>query len=169
MWTCMGMPNWKRNGRPTITSVVNGAVSGLAGITPAAGFISGQSAFILGIVLGFASYYGVVLLKERLKIDDALDVSSVHGITGIVGALSIGILASKVINPAGPDGWLFGNPMQLVIQGIGVGVAALMGFVGTFIILKIIDYVIGLKVNDEEEALGLDISQHAEAAYGDNQ
>jgi Amt family ammonium transporter len=109
------------------------------------------------------------LLKERLKIDDALDVSSVHGITGIVGALSIGILASKVINPAGPDGWLFGNPMQLVIQGIGVGVAALMGFVGTFIILKIIDYVIGLKVNDEEEALGLDISQHAEAAYGDNQ
>jgi Amt family ammonium transporter len=165
VWVCL---SWKRNGRPTITSAVNGAVSGLAGITPAAGFISGQSSFILGIVLGFASYYGVVLLKERLKIDDALDVSSVHGITGIVGALSIGILASKVINPAGPNGWLFGNPMQLVIQGIGVGVAAIMGFVGTFIILKIIDYIVGLKVNEEEEALGLDISQHAEAAYGDN-
>jgi Amt family ammonium transporter len=121
----------------------------------------------LGIVLGFASYYGIVLLKERLKIDDALDVSSVHGITGIVGSLSIGVFASQVINPAGPVGWLYGNPMQLVIQAFGVGVAALMGFVGTLIILKIIDYIVGLKVNEEEEDLGLDISQHAEAAYGD--
>jgi len=159
--------SWKRSGKPTVTSVINGAISGLAGVTPAAGFISGQHSFILGIVLGFASYYGIVLLKERLKIDDALDVSSVHGITGIVGALSIGIFANQVINPAGPNGWLYGNPMQLVIQGIGVGVAALMGFVGTFIILKIIDYVVGIKVSEEEEALGLDISQHAEAAYGE--
>jgi Amt family ammonium transporter len=159
--------SWKRNGKPTITAMINGAISGLAGVTPAAGFISGQHSFILGIVLGFASYYGIVLLKERLKIDDALDVSSVHGITGIVGSLSIGVFASQVINPAGPVGWLYGNPMQLVIQAVGVGVAALMGFVGTLIILKIIDYVVGLKVNEEEEDLGLDISQHAEAAYGD--
>jgi Amt family ammonium transporter len=159
--------SWKRNGKPTITAMINGAISGLAGVTPAAGFISGQHSFILGIVLGFASYYGIVLLKERLKIDDALDVSSVHGITGIVGSLSIGVFASQVINPAGPVGWLYGNPMQLVIQAFGVGVAALMGFVGTLIILKIIDYVVGLKVNEEEEDLGLDISQHAEAAYGD--
>ncbi len=159
--------SWKRSGKPTVTSVINGAVSGLAGVTPAAGFISGQHSFILGIVLGFASYYGIVLLKERLKIDDALDVSSVHGITGIVGSLSIGIFASQVINPAGPNGWLYGNPMQLVIQGVGVGVAAIMGFVGTLIILKIIDYVIGIRATEEEEALGLDISQHAEAAYGE--
>jgi Amt family ammonium transporter len=159
--------SWKRNGKPTITAMINGAISGLAGVTPAAGFISGQHSFILGIVLGFASYYGIVLLKERLKIDDALDVSSVHGITGIDGSLSIGVFASQVINPAGPVGWLYGNPMQLVIQAFGVGVAALMGFVGTLIILKIIDYVVGLKVNEEEEDLGLDISQHAEAAYGD--
>jgi ammonium transporter, Amt family len=159
--------SWKRTGKPTVTSVINGAVSGLAGVTPAAGFISGQHSVILGVVLGFASYYGIVLLKERLKIDDALDVSSVHGITGIVGSLSIGIFASHIINPAGPNGWLYGNPMQLVIQGVGVGVAAIMGFVGTLIILKIIDYVVGLKVNEEEEALGLDVSQHAETAYGE--
>ena len=161
--------SWKRNGKPTITAIINGAISGLAGVTPAAGFISGQHGFILGIVLGFASYYGIVLLKERLKIDDALDVSSVHGITGIVGALSIGIFASQTINPAGPVGWLYsGSPMQLIIQGVGVGVAAVMAFVGTFIILKIIDYIIGLRVNENEEDLGLDVTQHAETGYSDN-
>ncbi len=161
--------SWKRNGKPTVTAVINGAISGLAGVTPAAGFISGQHGFILGIVLGFASYYGIVLLKERLKIDDALDVGSIHGITGIVGALSIGIFASQAINPIGPVGWLYsGSPMQLILQGVGVGVAAIMGFVGTFIILKIIDYVVGLKVNEDEEDLGLDVSQHAETGYSDN-
>jgi Amt family ammonium transporter len=161
--------SWKRNGKPTITAIINGAISGLAGVTPAAGFISGQHGFILGIVLGFASYYGIVLLKERLKIDDALDVSSVHGITGIVGSLAIGIFASQAINPAGPVGWLYsGSPMQLIIQGVGVGVAAVMAFVGTFVILKIIDYVIGLRVNEDEEDLGLDVTQHAETGYSDN-
>jgi Amt family ammonium transporter len=161
--------SWKRNGKPTITAIINGAISGLAGVTPAAGFISGQHGFILGIVLGFASYYGIVLLKEKLKIDDALDVSSVHGITGIVGSLAIGIFASQAINPAGPVGWLYsGSPMQLIIQGVGVGVAAVMAFVGTFVILKIIDYVIGLRVNEDEEDLGLDVTQHAETGYSDN-
>ncbi len=161
--------SWKRNGKPTITAIINGAISGLAGVTPAAGFISGQHGFILGIVLGFASYYGIVLLKEKLKIDDALDVSSVHGITGIVGSLAIGIFASQAINPAGPVGWLYsGSPMQLIIQGVGVAVAAVMAFVGTFVILKIIDYVIGLRVNEDEEDLGLDVTQHAETGYSDN-
>jgi Amt family ammonium transporter len=161
--------SWKRNGKPTITAIINGAISGLAGVTPAAGFISGQHGFILGIVLGFASYYGIVLLKEKLKIDDALDVSSVHGITGIVGSLAIGIFASQAINPAGPVGWLYsGSPMQLIIQGVGVAVAAVMAFVGTFVILKIIDYVIGLRVNENEEDLGLDVTQHAETGYSDN-
>ncbi len=161
--------SWKRTGKPTVTSVINGAISGLAGITPAAGFISGQHAFILGIILGFASYYGIVLLKERLKIDDALDVGSIHGITGIVGSLFIGIFASQAINPAGPVGWYYsGSPMQLILQGVGVGVAALMAFVGTIVILKIIDYVVGLKVNEDEEDLGLDVSQHSETGYSSN-
>lgn len=157
---------WKRTGKPTVSAVINGAISGLAGVTPAAGFISGQWAFILGIVLGFASYYGIVLIKERLKIDDVLDVSSVHGITGITGALWIGLFASSAINSAGPDGWLYsGSPMQLAIQAFGIGVGALLAFVGTVVILKLIDYTVGIRVKEEEEDLGLDISFHQEVAY----
>jgi Amt family ammonium transporter len=157
--------SWKRAGRPSTTAAINGAIAGLAGVTPASGFISAQNSFLLGIVLGFASYYAILLLKEHWKIDDALDVSSVHGITGIVGALSIGIIASTLINPAGPDGLLYGNPMQLLIQGLGIAVAAALGFGGTIVILKIIDATIGLKVKEEEEDVGLDVTQHAERAY----
>lgn len=157
--------SWKRSGKPSTTAAINGAICGLAGITPAAGFISGQNAFFLGIVLGFASYFAILLLKEHLKIDDALDVSSVHGVTGIVGALAIGIVASSLINPAGPDGLLYGNPMQLPIQAMGVAVAAVLGFGGTIVIMKIIDKTIGLKVKEEEEDIGLDVTQHAERAY----
>lgn len=158
---------WKRSGKPTTTAAINGAICGLAGVTPAAGFISPGSGALLGIVLGFASYYGIVLLKEHLKIDDALDVSSVHGITGIVGSLAVGILATTVINPAGPTGALFGNPMQLGLQALGVAVGAIMGFVGTVVILKIIEKVMGLRVKEEEEDTGLDITQHTERAYVD--
>ncbi|HVX03389.1 MAG TPA: ammonium transporter [Nitrososphaera sp.] len=157
--------SWKRSGKPSTTAVINGAIAGLAGVTPAAGFIDAQSSFVLGIVLGFASYYSILLLKEHWKIDDALDVSSVHGVTGIVGALAIGILATQVVNPAGPNGLLFGNPMQFAIQALGVGVAGALGFGGTVVIMKIIDKTIGLKVKEEEEDIGLDITQHAERAY----
>lgn len=156
---------WARTGKPTVSAVINGAISGLAGITPAAGFITGQSAFFLGIVLGFASYFGIVLLKERLKIDDVLDVSSVHGITGITGTLWIGLFATQAINPAGPNGLFYGDPMQLPIQAFGVAVAAVMAFVGTVIILKIIQYTVGLRVKEEEEDIGLDVSYHSEVAY----
>jgi Amt family ammonium transporter len=158
---------WKRSGRPTTTAAINGAICGLAGVTPAAGFISAGSAAILGIILGFASYYGIVLLKERLKIDDALDVSSVHGITGIIGSLAVGVVATTAINPAGPTGLLFGNPMQLAIQALGVAVAAVLGFVGTVVILKIINAVMGIKVKEEQEDIGLDVTDHAERAYVD--
>jgi ammonium transporter, Amt family len=159
--------SWKRAGKPSTTAAINGAVAGLAGVTPASGFITAQSSFFLGIVLGFASYYGILLLKERLKIDDALDVSSVHGITGIIGSIAIGLIATTVVNPSGPDGLLSGNAMQLAIQALGVAVAATLGFVGTTVIMKIIDKTIGLKVQSEEEEIGLDITQHAERAYVD--
>lgn len=157
--------SWKRSGKPSTTAVINGAIAGLAGVTPAAGYISSQSSFFLGIVLGVVSYYSILLLKEHFKIDDALDVSSVHGMTGIVGSLAIGLVATQLVNPAGPNGALFGNPMQFAIQALGVGVAAVLGFVGTVVIMKIIDKVIGLKVKEEEEDIGLDITQHAERAY----
>jgi Amt family ammonium transporter len=157
--------SWKRSGKPSTTAAINGAIAGLAGVTPASGFISAQNSFLLGIVLGFASYYAILLLKEHWKIDDALDVSSVHGVTGIVGALAIGIIASTLINPAGPNGLLYGNPIQLAIQALGIAVAAALGFGGTLLIMKVIDATIGLKVKDEEEDIGLDVTQHAERAY----
>jgi ammonium transporter, Amt family len=157
--------SWKRSGKPSTTAAINGAIAGLAGVTPASGFISAQNSFFLGIVLGFASYYAILLFKEHWKIDDALDVSSVHGVTGIVGALAVGIIASTLINPAGPEGLLYGNPVQLAIQGLGIAVAAALGFGGTVVIMKMIDATIGLKVKEDEEDIGLDVTQHAERAY----
>jgi Amt family ammonium transporter len=159
--------SWRRSGKPSTTAVINGAISGLAGVTPASGFITAQSSFFLGIVVGFASYYGILLIKERFKIDDALDVSSVHGITGIVGSIAIGLVATTIINPNGPDGLLYGNSSQLAIQALGVAVAAVLAFVATIVIMKVIDATIGLKVKEEEEEIGLDITQHAERAYVD--
>lgn len=159
--------SWKKSKKPSITGVITGAIAGLAGVTPAAGYISPQSAFFLGIILGFASYYGILLFKQKLRIDDALDVSSVHGLTGIIGALAIGLAASTVINPSGPNGLLYGNPSQLGIQALGVAVAVVLGFGGTIIIMKIINAVIGLRVKEDEEELGLDATQHGEREYGD--
>ena len=159
--------SWKRSGKPSVAAVINGAISGLAGITPTAGYITGESAFVLGIILGFGSYYGIVLLKEKLRIDDALDVGSVHGITGMLGALAIGVAASPLVMPNGPVGWLYGNPAQLGIQAFGIAVAAVFAFAVSIAIFKIIDKTIGLKVSDEEEEAGLDITQHAEKAFND--
>jgi Amt family ammonium transporter len=159
--------SWKRSGKPSVAAVINGAISGLAGITPAAGYITGEAAFVLGIVLGFGSYYGIVFFKERLKIDDALDVSSVHGVTGILGALAIGIAATPAIYPGGPVGWLYGNPGQLAIQAFGIAVAAAFAFGVTFAIFKILDKISRLRVSDDEEEAGLDITQHAEKSFND--
>ena len=159
--------SWLRTGKPSIIAAINGAIAGLAGITPASGYVSVEHAFLIGIAVGIASYLGVIFLKDRLKIDDALDVSSVHGIAGIIGALAIGIFAASIINPMGPNGLLYGNPSQLLIQAIGVGVAGVMGFFGTYIILKVIDVLIGIRVSAKVEQEGLDISEHAERAYSD--
>jgi Amt family ammonium transporter len=157
--------SWKRSKKPSTTAAINGAICGLAGVTPAAGFITAQSSFFLGIVLGFASYFGILLIKERLKIDDELDVSSVHGLTGIIGALAIGFVATTLVNPDGPEGLLYGNASQLAIQALGVAVAAGLAFMGTIVIMKVIDKTIGLRVTEVEEDIGLDIAQHAERAY----
>ena len=159
--------SWMRTNKPSVIAAINGAIAGLAGITPASGYVSVEHAFVIGVAIGIASYLGVIFLKERLRIDDALDVSSVHGIAGIIGSLAIGIFASTLINPTGPNGLLYGHPQQLLIQAIGVGVAGLMGFGGTFGIMKIIDILIGVRVSSETEEKGLDIEEHAESAYND--
>ena len=161
--------SWMRTGKPSVIAAVNGAIAGLAGITPASGYISVEHSFVIGIAIGIASYSGVILFKEKLKIDDALDVSSVHGVAGIIGSLSIGIFASSAINPNGPNGLLFGNPSQLGIQAIGVGVAGALGFFGTWIIMKVIKFLVGVRVSPEVEDAGLDISEHAERAYADEE
>jgi Amt family ammonium transporter len=160
--------SWKRTGKPSVIAAINGAIAGLAGITPASGYVSVESAFIIGIAVGLGSYFGVQLLKDRLKIDDALDVSSVHGIPGIIGSLAVGIFASLAINPNGVNGLLYGNPQQLLIQAIGVGVAAALGFGGTYIIMKVINRLTRVRVSPKVEEEGLDIAEHAERAYSDD-
>jgi ammonium transporter, Amt family len=157
--------SWKRSGKPSAVAAINGAIAGLAGVTPASGYISVQDSLILGIVLGFASYYAIMLLKERLRIDDALDVSSVHGVTGIVGTLAVGLIASSLINPGGPNGLIYGNPIQIELQALGVITTAAFSFGGTIVIIKILDKTIGLRVREEQEEVGLDLSEHAEKAY----
>jgi Amt family ammonium transporter len=159
--------SWMRTHKPSVIAAINGAIAGLAGITPASGYVSVESSFVIGLAVGIASYLGVIFLKERLKIDDALDVSSVHGIAGIIGSLAIGVFASVLINPAGANGLLYGNAHQLLIQAVGVGVAGTLGFGGTFVIIKVLDILIGVRVSPETEEKGLDIEEHAERAYGE--
>ena len=160
--------SWMRTGKPSVIAAINGAIAGLAGITPASGYVSVEHAFVIGIAVGLGSYMGVLFLKDRFKIDDALDVSSIHGIPGIIGAIAIGLFASTAINPMGVNGLLYGNPNQILIQATGVGVAALLGFGGTFVILKVIDLLIGIRVSPKVEDAGLDIEEHAERAYADD-
>lgn len=159
--------SWMRTRKPSVIAAINGAIAGLAGITPASGYVSVEHAFAIGIAIGIASYLGVLFLKDRFKIDDALDVSSIHGIPGIIGSMAIGIFASLAINPHGANGLLYGNASQLLIQGVGVGVAALLGFGGTYVIMKVIDILIGVRVSPKVEEAGLDIEEHAERAYSD--
>lgn len=161
--------SWKRTGKPSVVAGINGALAGLVGITPAAGFVSVEHAVLIGLGIGFASYAGLIIFKEKLRIDDALDVSSVHGIAGITGSLAVGIFANAMINPTGPVGALFGNIAQFGSQLLGVGVAIALGFGGTFIIMKIIKAVIGVRVSEKVEEDGLDIGEHAEEAYADEE
>jgi len=159
--------SWMRTGKPSVIAAINGAIAGLAGITPASGFVSVEHAFVIGMAVGIVSYLGVIFFKEKLKIDDALDVSSVHGVAGIIGAISIGFFASTIINPTGVNGLLFGHPQQLAIQAAGVAIAGIMGFGGTWTILKVIKALVGIRVSPKVEEAGLDIEEHAERAYSD--
>eukprot|EP01090_Pellita_catalonica_P014177 TRINITY_DN354_c0_g1_i1.p1 TRINITY_DN354_c0_g1~~TRINITY_DN354_c0_g1_i1.p1 ORF type:complete len:484 (+),score=43.88 TRINITY_DN354_c0_g1_i1:35-1486(+) len=143
-------------------SVLNGAIAGLAGITPTSGYIETYWASVIGAILGVGSFYSVVLLKEKLKIDDALDVSSVHGVTGVIGSICIGFFASKAVNPGGHDGVIHGNPKQLAIQLLGVGVAAIWGGLCTFVIMRVMKFVGLQRISMEQELLGLDKLEHGE-------
>jgi len=158
--------DWTTGGKPTLVGILNGALSGLAGVTPASGFVHVQSGMAIGALCGLASYYGVYFLKEKGGIDDALDVSSVHGITGIVGSLAIGLYGSTAINPDGANGLFFGGgTTQLVKQALGVAIACGWSLVTTFGIMKLLNKFGWARVDDEVEDLGLDMDEHGEAAY----
>ena len=159
---------WIRNGKPSVLGAISGAVAGLVAITPAAGFVSPISALIIGLVAGLVCYGMVARVKARLGYDDSLDAFGVHGVGGTVGALLTGVFAARAINPifkGQPVGLLDGHPGQVLNQFVGVAIAWSLAGVGTFIILKVVDAVIGLRVPPEHELQGLDISQHGEEAY----
>lgn len=160
-WT---VAEWLYRGKPTVLGACSGAVAGLVAITPASGYVGPLSSIWIGMGAGLICY-AAILVKDRFGYDDALDAFGIHGVGGTWGALATGLFASKAINAAGADGLFFGNPWQLGIQALSVLVAWGVAFIGTFVILKAIDLVIGLRVTKEEEIMGLDLTQHNEAAY----
>jgi ammonium transporter, Amt family len=158
------MIEWKHRGNPTVLGAASGAVAGLVAITPASGFVGPMSAILIGAVGGALCYYAINL-KNKFRYDDSLDVVGVHGVGGTWGALATGLFASKAINAAGNDGFFFGNASLLGIQALTVVAAWVYSFLVTLIILKILDWTMGLRVTEEHEVNGLDLSQHGESGY----
>jgi Amt family ammonium transporter len=155
---------WFKNGKPTMLGAASGAVAGLVAITPAAGFVTPLAAIVIGLAAGVICY-SACLLKASFGYDDSLDVVGVHGVGGILGAVLTGVFASKAVNSAGNDGLLYGNPSLLVTQITAVAITIAFAVVGTSVILLVLKAVMGLRVSEREERLGLDLSQHSESAY----
>ncbi len=151
-------------GKPTVLGAASGAVAGLVGITPAAGYVEPWAAIAIGAIVGVACYGGL-FIKSRFGFDDALDVVGIHGVGGTLGALLTGVFATTAVNEAGRNGLLYGNPSQVLIQLVGVAAAWAFSFVLSFVFLKVIDATIGVRVSPEEEIRGLDLSDHAEEGY----
>jgi Amt family ammonium transporter len=169
-WT---VAEWIRNGKPSALGGISGAVAGLVAITPAAGFVSPMSALIIGAIAGVFCYFMVAKVKNRFGYDDSLDAFGVHGAGGTIGALLTGVFATSAINPIYhdargnvlPSGVVDGNCGQLLNQFIAVVIAWGIAIVGTSIILKIVDVLVGLRVPAEHEVQGLDLTQHGEEGY----
>ena len=151
---------WISRGKPSVLGIVSGAVAGLVAITPASGYVDPFGALIIGLVAGLVCYWGAVVLKPKLGYDDSLDVFGVHGLGGITGALLTGVFAVEAIG--GTPGLLEGNAGQVLIQLEGIGATIVYCAIVTFVLLKIIDAVMGLRVDEEEEVTGLDYSLHGE-------
>ncbi len=170
IWTII---EWVKHGKPTVLGAISGAVAGLVGITPAAGFVTPMAALIIGLCAGTICCFAVSQLKQKVGYDDTLDVFGIHGIAGMFGAVITGVFATSAVNPilkgadgsSLPVGFIDGNAAQVVNQLIAVGLTVIFAAVGSFIILKIVDLVIGLRVPGEHEIVGLDATQHGETAY----
>ena len=155
--------SWLHKGSPSVIGAVSGAIAGEVSITPASGFVDPSSAIVIGFLAGMVCY-GAILLRERLKIDDALDVWAVHGVGGTLGILLTGVLAVSAVN-AGYSGLIDGNPHQVVVQLVAIAATWIYSAVATLIILKVVDLAVGLRVDADEEEEGLDASQHGEVAW----
>jgi Amt family ammonium transporter len=164
---------WMHNGKPSALGAISGSVAGLVAITPAAGYVQPMSALAIGVAAGFFCYFMVVYVKKWFGYDDSLDAFGVHGAGGTLGAVLTGVFASSAINPIFkdakgnplPSGAIQGNWHQVGNQLVGVGIAWVLSIVGTLVLLKLVDLVIGLRVSADEEREGLDISQHGEEGY----
>ena len=155
---------WIHRGKPTMFGAATGSIAGLATITPASGFVGPMSALAIGLLAGGVCYISLNM-KNRLGYDDSLDAFGVHGVGGILGTLATGFLAQKAINPAGSDGLLFGGSGLLIHQVTGIAVTVVYSFVVTVVLLKLLEWTVGLRVTAEEEFEGLDLSQHGESGY----
>jgi Amt family ammonium transporter len=160
-WVTM---QWLHRGTPSVVGATVGAVAGLVGITPACGYVTPAAAILIGLIAAVASY-GAVHLRDWMNVDDTLDVWAVHGMAGTVGLFLLGLFATTTINPKAADGLLYGNPHQLLIEILAIVVSWLFTGTMTFVILKVVNAFVPLRVSEEEEAMGLDLSQHAEVAY----
>ncbi len=158
------LAEWKIQGKPTSLGAASGAVAGLVAITPACGFVGPLPAVLIGLVAGVLCYFAV-LCKAKIGYDDALDVVGVHGVGGLWGALATGLFASTALNPGGANGLFYGHPQQLAIQAIAAVSVIAYSMAFTFIILKVIDALVGLRVKNEEEVQGLDVIEHQEVGY----
>jgi Amt family ammonium transporter len=155
---------WVHRGKPTMFGAATGAIAGLATITPAAGFVGPMAALAIGVGAGLLCYTALNA-KTKFRYDDSLDAFGVHGVGGSLGTVMAGLFATVAINPAGANGLFFGNAKQLAVQIEAVVLVALYSFIVSIILFKVIDAVLGLRVNNDAETEGLDISQHGEAGY----
>ena len=164
---------WIRNGKPSVLGAISGSVAGLVAITPAAGFVGPMPALLIGLIAGVFCYMMVAIVKAQLGYDDSLDAFGVHGAGGTIGALLTGVFAASAVNPIFkdaqghtlPSGMIDGNFRQLGNQTMGVGIAVVLAAVGTFVILHIVNLVLGVRVSAEDEVQGLDLTQHGEEGY----
>ncbi|MBU6229593.1 MAG: ammonium transporter [Cyanobacteria bacterium REEB459] len=163
MWIVL---EWVLTGKPTAVGLATGAVAGLVGITPAAGFVTPVSAILIGAITATCCFYAI-RIKNKLGIDDALDTFPVHGVGGTVGAILTGFFATKTVNAAGADGLFYGDASQVWKQILGVVIAYVVAGIGTFVLIKIVQAVVGLRVSPEVETVGLDPTEHQEIGYGD--
>ena len=156
---------WVTRGKPSVLGIISGAVAGLVAITPASGFVNPMGALAIGIVAGLVCFWGATGLKHMMGYDDSLDAFGVHGLGGFVGAILTGVFAIEAIGGEGKKGWIDGNAGQVLTQLWGSLVCIAWCAVATFIILKVIDALIGLRVTTEEEIEGLDINLHGETVH----